>query len=177
MRSFHASTFRDTRPMSMTGCLAALRIAAALSISSAEAVGLAGGMKRAAWSGASGSGGFASCISASRFADTGPRGGVVAVQTARINAPPGAAGGGGLVIPFGKVPNDCALIARRMNPVNPRSALERVHWAGRAEHNDGLPIAPGVEDCHSGVKEPDVGMHGSSHRLASHLCVAVGKSD
>src|SRR5260370_9475941 len=65
----------------------------------------------------------------------------------------GGGGGGGLIIPFGVVANDCALIARGMNPVDPWPALEWVHLAGRTEHEDGLAGAPGVEDCHWRVEE------------------------
>ena len=67
MRSFQPSTLRDTRPIRMTGCFAALSIATACWMSSADAWGLACGMKRAVSIGASGSASFASCISASRL--------------------------------------------------------------------------------------------------------------
>ena len=89
----------------------------------------------------------------------------------------GGSGGGGLVIPFGVVANDCALIARGMNPVDPRPALDCIHRAGRAEHDDGLPVAPGVKNRHGGVKKPDIGMHGGRHWFPGHLGIAMGNRD
>ena len=89
----------------------------------------------------------------------------------------GGGGGGGLVVPFGVVANDRSLIARGVNPVDPRPALDGVHRTGRAEDDDRLAIAPSVEDRHGGVEQPDVGMHGRGHGLAGYLGVALGDGD
>jgi hypothetical protein len=89
----------------------------------------------------------------------------------------GGRGGGGLVVPFGVIANDCALVARGVDPVDPRPAFDRVHRTGRAEHDNRLAVAPGVEDRHGGVKEPDIGMHRRGHRLAGHLGIAMGDRD
>src|SRR5499427_3058019 len=83
----------------------------------------------------------------------------------------GSRGGGGLVVPLGVVANDRALVARGMNPVDPRPALDGVDRTGRAEYDDRMAIAPGVEDRHGGVEQPDIGMHGRGHGLAGHLGV------
>ena len=86
-------------------------------------------------------------------------------------------GGGGLVVPFGVVAHDRALVARGMDPVDPRPALGGVDRAGGAEHDDRLAVAPGVEHRHGGVEQSDIGMHGRGHRLAGDLGVAVRDGD
>jgi len=80
---------------------------------------------------------------------------------------------GRLVVPLGVVAHDRALVARGVNPVDPRPALGRIHRPGRPEHDHRRAVAPGVEDRHGGVEQAHIGMHGRGHRPAGHLGVAV----
>ena len=89
----------------------------------------------------------------------------------------GGRGRGRLVVPLGVVAHDRALVARGVDPVDPRPALGGVDRAGGAEHDDRHAVAPGVEHRHGGVEQADVGVHGGGHRLAGHLGVAVRDRD
>ena len=75
-------------------------------------------------------------------------------------------GRGRLIVPFGIVADQRALIARGVDPVDPGPALRRIHRSGRAEHQHRHPVAPGVEDRHRRVHQPDIGMHRRRHRPA-----------
>ena len=86
----------------------------------------------------------------------------------------GGARRGGLVVPFGEVAHDRALVARGVDPVDPRTALDRIDRAGGAEHHHRHAVAPGIEHRHGGVEQADVGMDRGRHRAAGHLGVAVG---
>ena len=169
---------RETRPARITGCLALRSSSAALADASAGAAALAtGGMKRAASIGGSGSASFASCmlgveIDVSRPARRG------------VGDPGGAqdrfARGGGrgrLVVPFGVAAHQRALVARGVDPVDPRPALDGIDRPGGAEHDHRHAVAPGVEDRHGGVHQADIGMHRRRHRLAGDLGVAVRDRD
>ena len=84
---------------------------------------------------------------------------------------------GGLVIPFDDRADKGALIARGVNPVDPRTALFGIERAGRTEHDHGHPIAPGIEQTHHAVQEPDIAVQYASHGLAGGLGVAVRNGD
>ncbi len=85
--------------------------------------------------------------------------------------------GGGLVVPLGVGAHDRALVGGGVDPVDPRPALCRVDRAGGAEDDDRHAVAPGVEDRHGGVEQPDIGMYRGAHRLAGDLGIAVGDRD
>ena len=84
---------------------------------------------------------------------------------------------GGLVIPFDDRPDKGPLIARGVNPVDPRAALFGIERAGRTEHDHGHPVAPGVEQAHHAVQEPDIAVQYASHGLAGRLGVAMCDRD
>ena len=86
-------------------------------------------------------------------------------------------GRGRLVVPFGIAAHQRALVARGVDPVDPGPALGRVDRAGGAEHDHRHAVAPGVEDRHGGVHQPDIGMHRRRHRLAGDLGIAVRDGD
>ena len=86
-------------------------------------------------------------------------------------------GGGRLVVPFGVAAHQRALVARGMDPVDPRPPLGGVDWPGGAEHDHRHAIAPGVEERHGGVHQADIGMHRRRHRLAGDLGIAVRDGD
>ena len=86
-------------------------------------------------------------------------------------------GRGRLVVPFGVAAHQRALVARGVDPVDPGPALGRVHRPGGAEDHHRHAVAPGVEDRHGGVHQPDIGMHGGGHRLAGDFGVAVRDGD
>ncbi len=60
-----------------------------------------------------------------------------------------------------------------MNPVDPGAALFGIDRAGRAEHDHRHAVAPGVEQAHHAVQEPDIAVQHASHRLAGRLGIAV----
>ena len=82
-------------------------------------------------------------------------------------------GRGRLIVPLGVVADQRALIARGMDPVDPRPALRRIHRAGRAEQQHRHAVAPGVEHGHRRMHQPDIGVHRGGHRPSGHLGVAV----
>ncbi len=84
---------------------------------------------------------------------------------------------GRLVVPFGIFADQRALIARGMDPVDPRPALDGIDRTGGAEHHHRHAVAPGVEHRHGRVHQPDIGMHRADHRLAGDLGIAVGDGD
>ena len=86
-------------------------------------------------------------------------------------------GRGRLVVPFGIAAHQRALVARGVDPVDPRPALDRVHRPGGAEQQHRHAVAPGVEDRHGAVHQPDIGMHRRRHRLAGDLGVAMRDGD
>ncbi len=61
-----------------------------------------------------------------------------------------------------------------MDPIDPGTALGGVHGAGGAKNQDRHAVAPGVEDRHGRMKQPDIGVHRRRHRLAGDLGVAMG---
>ncbi len=89
----------------------------------------------------------------------------------------GGAGRGRLVVPLGVRPNQRALVARGMDPVDPGAPAHRVDRTGGAEHDHGQAIAPGVEDRHGAMHQPDVAVQDRGQRLARHLGVAVADRD
>ncbi len=84
---------------------------------------------------------------------------------------------GRLIVPLGVIAYDRALVARGVNPVDPRPALGGIDRACCAKDHNGHAVAPGVEDRHGSVEQADVGMHAGGHRLAGHLGVAVSDRD
>jgi hypothetical protein len=85
--------------------------------------------------------------------------------------------GSGLVVPLGVVADDRALVGGGVDPIDPGPPFGGVDRPGGAEDDDGHAVAPGVEDRHGGVEQPDIGMHRCRHRLAGDLGVAVSDRD
>ncbi len=86
-------------------------------------------------------------------------------------------GRGGLVVPFGVAAHQRALVARGVDPVDPRPALDAIDGPGGAEQQHRHAVAPGIEDRHGAVHQADIGMHRGSHRLAGDLGIAVRDGD
>ena len=84
---------------------------------------------------------------------------------------------GRLVIPFDDRADIGPLVARGMNPIDPRAALVGVERAGRAEHDHRHAVAPGVEQAHHAVQEPDIAVQHAGHRLARRLGIAMRDRD
>ena len=84
---------------------------------------------------------------------------------------------GRLVVPFGVAAHQPALVGGGMDPVDPRPALAGVDRPGGAEDDDRHAVAPGVEDRHRAVHQPDIGMDCRPHRAAGDLGIAVRDSD
>ena len=82
-----------------------------------------------------------------------------------------------LVVQLDVVPDLGALHQRGVDPVDPGPALGRVHRAGGAEHQDGDPVAEGVEDGHARVLEADDVVDDGRHRPPLGLGVAVREGD
>ena len=80
----------------------------------------------------------------------------VAMRYARDNGFERRGHRGWLVVPFGVVAHQRAEVARRVDPVDPRPALHGIHRPTRTEHQHRNAVAPGVEDRHRRVHEPDV---------------------
>ena len=80
---------------------------------------------------------------------------------------------GRLVVPLDDRADIGALIARGVNPVDPRTALLGIERAGRAEHDHRHAVAPGVEQAHHAVQQPDIAVQHAGHRLARRLGIAV----
>ena len=176
-RSFQSSTLRDVRPTTMTGCLAPLSSAAACLTSSGEAAGRcvrheARHVDRRKLLGQLGFLQLGVEVDVDRTHRRGIR------HPGRANDRlAGRCRRRGLVVPLGVVAHDRALVARGVNPVDPRPALGGVDRPGCAENHDRHAVAPGVEDRHGGVEQADVGVHRRRHRLAGHLGVAVRDRD
>ena len=64
-----------------------------------------------------------------------------------------------------------------MDPVDPRPALRGIDRPGGAEHEDRHAVAPGVEDRHRRVHQPDIAVHDRAHRAAGRLGIAVRDRD
>ena len=64
--------------------------------------------------------------------------------------------GCGLIVPFRVVAYERALIARGVDPVDPRAALGSVHGTCRAEHDHRQAVAPCIEHRHRSMHQPDV---------------------
>jgi hypothetical protein len=60
-----------------------------------------------------------------------------------------------------------------VDPVDPRTALDRIHRTDTAEHEDRYAIAPRVEDRHGGVHEADIGVQRDRHRPSRDARVAM----
>ena len=82
-----------------------------------------------------------------------------------------------LIVPFDDGADIGALVARGVNPVDPRSAFLGGHRPGGAEHEHRRAVAPGVEQAHHAVQQADIGMQHAGHRLAGRLGVAVRDRD
>lgn len=70
-------------------------------------------------------------------------------------------------------PDNRPLVARRVDPVDPRPPAGRIDRARSAKDQHRHPVAPGIEDRHCGVEQADIGVHGDSQRLAGHLGPAL----
>ena len=82
-----------------------------------------------------------------------------------------------LVVPFGVMADERALILRGVNPVDPRPAFCRIDRPGRAQQQQRCAVAPGVENRHGGVHQPDIGMDDRHHGRARDLGPAMGDGD
>ena len=78
-----------------------------------------------------------------------------------------------LVIPLDVVPQQCPLILRRVDPVDPRAPLLRCHRSGRSHHDHRHAIAPGVKDAHEAVHQSHIAMQYAGHRPVGRLCIAM----
>ncbi len=87
------------------------------------------------------------------------------------------AGRGRLVVPLGVAANECTLIARGVDPIDPRAPMHGIDRTGRSENDDRHAIAPGVEHRHRRVLQTDIRMHCGRDRLAGDLGVAVSDGD
>ena len=158
-RSFQPSMLRDVRPITITGCLAPLSIAAACLTSSGEGAGV--GVRHEARDvdgrqllGELGLLQFGVEVDVDRAHRCGIR------HPGRADERlAGRRRRGRLIVPLGVVAHDRALVARGVNPVDPRPALGGIDRAGGAKDHNGHAVAPGVEDRHGGVEQADVGMH------------------
>ena len=82
-----------------------------------------------------------------------------------------------LVIPLGVVADQCALVGRGVNPVDIGPADGRVDRPGRAENDHGQSVAPGVEDAHGRVHQPDVRVDDDRQWPLRDPGIAVGNGD
>src|ERR1700730_2278357 len=64
-----------------------------------------------------------------------------------------------------------------MDPIDPGAALFGVERAGRTEHDHRHAVAPGIEQAHHAVQEPDIAVQHAGHRLAGRLGIAVRDRD
>ena len=82
-----------------------------------------------------------------------------------------------LIVPFHEVAHVISLHERGVDPLDPGPPARGVHRAGPAEQQDRHPVAPGVEDGHAGVLEPDDVVEHHDHRPSGRLRVPVRESD
>jgi hypothetical protein len=80
---------------------------------------------------------------------------------------------GRLVVPFDDRADIGALVARCVDPVDPGTALFGIERTGRTDHDHGDAVAPGVEQAHHAVQEPDIAVQDASHGLAGRLGITV----
>ncbi len=78
-----------------------------------------------------------------------------------------------LVVPLGVVAYQGALVRGGVDPVDPGTAFSGVPGAGRAENQHRHAVAPGIEDPHGRVHQPDVGVHHRAHHPVGGLGVAL----
>ena len=64
-----------------------------------------------------------------------------------------------------------------MDPVDSRAPSIGIDWPGPAQHQDGHPVHPGVEDRHGGVLQPDDVVGDRHHRLTGRFGVPVRNGD
>jgi len=76
---------------------------------------------------------------------------------------------GRLIVPFHVGPDHGALIACRVQPVDPRPPLGGIDRSGCAQHQHRHPVAPGVEYGHGRIEQPNIGVQGHRHGPAGHL--------
>ncbi len=86
-------------------------------------------------------------------------------------------GGGRLIVPLHERADVGAVVARRVNPVDPRTALLGSNRAGRTQHEHRRAVAPCIEDAHHAVQQSDVAVQDARHRLAGRLGVAMRDRD
>ena len=83
----------------------------------------------------------------------------------------------GLIVQLDVVPHLGPLHERGVDPVDPGPAPRRVHGAGGPEHEEGDPIAEGIEDGHARVLEADDVVDNRRHRPPLRLGTAVREGD
>ena len=64
-----------------------------------------------------------------------------------------------------------------MDPIDPGAALHGVDRAGRADDHHRDAVAPGVEDRHRAVHQPDIGVQRDRKRLAGDAALAMRDRD
>ena len=82
-----------------------------------------------------------------------------------------------LIVPLRVAADQCTEIARGVDPVDPRTALHRIHRTDTAQYENGNAIAPCVEDRHGRVHQADVGVQRNRHRPSRHPGIAVREGD
>ena len=173
-RCCQACASREPRPNRISGRCAPLSSAAAASTASRAGRDGAGGVKRV-MSGHSGSLSSRCFLQAGVEADIDRRGRRGAGQRywRGTSIRPAPAAEARLVVPLDERADQAALIARGVDPVDPRAALLGVERAGGAEHDHRRAVAPGVVEAHHAVQQPDIAVQHAGHRLAGRLGVAV----
>ena len=83
----------------------------------------------------------------------------------------------GLVVPLGVAAHQRAQVARRVDPVDPRPPLHGIDRPDAAQKQDRNAVAPGIEDRHRRVHQPDVGMQRDRERSPGDARIAVRERD
>ena len=81
---------------------------------------------------------------------------------------------GRLVVPLGEIADEGAVVARRVDPVDPRPPHRRIGRPVGPQQHHRRAVAPGVVDRHRAVHQPDIGVDDGKHRLFRHLGPAMG---
>ena len=175
-RAFQAASLREARPARITTCLADLSRAAAFATRSAGAAVAIGHVARHVKR--------RQLLGELRLLHLGVEIDVDRALRRGVGDPGGAdqrlargAGRSRLVVPFGVVAHQRALVARGVDPVDPGPAFDRIDRAGGAKDEHRHAVAPGVEHRHGRVLQPDIGMHRRGHRLAVDFGIAVRDGD
>ena len=83
----------------------------------------------------------------------------------------------GLVVPFGVVPHQSALVSAGVYPVNPGSAFGRIPGACGTQNQHGRAVTPCIENGHGGMHQANVGVHHRAHHGAADFGIALCQRD